>query len=227
MTTLTTNGQALNGAAAPPPPPAVADGEVRFEHGWRDRGIIEIVAAFDPAAADTQAEQLLSTARAKLQATAAKVRKHPSQKEAARLAEALAENVRQRSAAESKARDALAAARQSLADGKDPAAHEEAARQARLDSEVFGNRCTQLQTMSDQAKARAQRIVGNALDATWREAVADVTRRRAKVLADISVALGPLLPALLAIDQAAEQLVHPRTGGLPEWAEDLLADATT
>ncbi len=120
----------------------------------------------------------------------------PQHQKAAKIEAQLAEAKQRLEEAERVREESLSAARQALADGKDPQPHEDRARKAAEDQHVFGQRIAPLESFIGEARREAAKVESDAEDAKWDELKAEAEAEEERLSREFGVMLSRYLVPL-------------------------------
>jgi hypothetical protein len=176
----------------------------------------------DPDAPVPLADEEIARLQAAVKEAIAAARASDLEAKAQRLAGDLVTTQAALAAAQQTQKDALKAARRALAEGNDPAEHEQRYAEANRQETVLANRISALSYLAEEGRRAAAGQARQAAQRVLERARQDITDRRRQRLAEAVKALDPHLPAIGALDRVEYELSDFKTGGLPTWAEALL-----
>jgi hypothetical protein len=209
----------------PPPPPPLPDYQ---PPALPREPVAELLAdswlAFppDPDAAAPLAQEELARIQAAVREAVAAARGSNLEAKAQRLAADLATTQAALATAQQAQKDGLKAARKALAEGNDPAEHEQRYRDAALEESILANRVGVLSYLAEEARRAAAAQRRQAAQGVLDKVRHDVPDRRRQKEAEAGQAVKPFLPAILGLHRLETALWDPQTGGLPSWAERML-----
>jgi hypothetical protein len=193
--------RALAREPAPPPEHIVVS--------WGAAAVVIELLPHDPPSVVAAAEALLEGARRRLADAEARAAQSPERQEADTRAKALADARQELPAAQGKAAQMLAAAREALDQGE-PAAKldrlDQAAEQAERRAATLSRRAEQLARLAAETERRAERAGASVLAGARAELVAGLAGKRQAALGVLYQSMGPALAEVLAHDLALDAL---------------------